>query len=233
MSLVYNKKLSHSAGHRKRACDKLIKAGYENLFDYEIVELMLFLIFKRKDVKPLAKTLINKFRTIDGVLNATMEQLLEVEGVGENAFRAIKIINGIVKASLKSRIMKRDSIECFEDVISYCKVNMKHLVIEELRVIFLNAVNEVIADDVLQEGDIDSVEICPRSIMKKCLENGAKGVILVHNHPSGDPTPSVNDVYTTMKIKEAANTLGIVIVDHIIIGGERYVSLKTLNLLGK
>ncbi|MDR1609494.1 MAG: DNA repair protein RadC [Holosporales bacterium] len=223
---------SRCEGHRKRAKHKLETVGHDNLLDYEIVELMLFLIFKRKDVKQLAKILIERFKTIDGILNATKNQLLSVEGVGPSTVDAIRIIDSVVKSSLKSRIMKRDSIECFDDVVAYCKANMKHLVAEELRVIFLNETNCVIADETLNEGNIDSVTVNPRNIIGRCIDNGAKGIILVHNHPSGDPTPSANDIYTTKRLKEVTRLLEISIVDHIIIGGDRYISFKSLGLLG-
>lgn len=221
----------HSEGHRKRACDKLLNIGYEKLYDYEIVELMLFLIFKRKDVKPIAKELIKHFGTIDRILNASKSDLLKIDGIGESSFNAIKIINGVVLASLKSKILKKDHIECFDDVVNYCKLNMKNLISEELRVIFLNAINEVISDEVMQKGDVDSVDIYPRSIAKRCLEIGAKGIIIVHNHPSGDPTPSKNDVYTTRRISEALSIFNVNLQDHIIIGGDRFISFKTLDLL--
>jgi DNA repair protein RadC len=223
----------HQIGHRSRIRNKLVSSGDQSLYDYEIVELMLFWVFKRKDVKPLAKTLIDRFKTIDKILNARSEELLEIDGIGESAVNTIKVINGIVKASLKSKIVNTSTIECFDDVIDYCKINMKNLVAEELRVIFLNTINKVVADDVVQSGDIDSMDVCPRNIIKRCLDHGAKAVILVHNHPSGDPTPSVQDVYTTKKIVEALNVFDIKLHDHIIIGGDRYISFKTLNLLEK
>jgi DNA repair protein RadC len=218
-------------GHRRRAKQKLAIAGVDNLFDYEIVELMLFLIFKRQDVKQLAKDLLNKFKTIDGILNAPKKQLLEMKGIGPSTIEAIQIISGVTKAALKSKIMKKSSIENFDDVIAYCKINMKHLVAEELRIIFLNTLNAVIADEVLQAGDIDSISIHPRNIIGRCIEIGAKGIILVHNHPSGDPTPSANDVYTTKRLRKTARMLDIDLVDHIIIGGDKYISFSILGLL--
>ena len=218
-------------GHRKRAKERLIKFGIETLRDYEIVELMLFLIFKRKDVKPIAKRLLNRFGTIDGILNATFQELTKIEGIGISAFNAIKIINGIVIAAVKSKVIKKKHINCFEDVISYCKLNMKYLVAEELRVLFLNTVNEIMADEVIQKGDLNTVSIYPRMIVKRCIELGANGVILVHNHPSGDPTPSSDDVFTTDKIYKALETLDISLQDHIIIGGDRFVSFKALGIL--
>ncbi len=221
----------HNEGHRKRACDKLISLGYEKLYDYEIVELMLFLIFKRKDVKPIAKDLLQRFGTIDKILNAPKSELIKIDGIGESSINAIKIINGVILASLKSKILKKDHLKCSEDVINYCKLNMKNLISEELRVIFFNAINEVIADEILQKGDVDSVDIYPRSIAKRCLELGAKGVIIVHNHPSGDPTPSKDDVYATRKISEALDVFNISFQDHIIIGGDKFISFKSLGLL--
>jgi DNA repair protein RadC len=176
---------------------------------------------------------MERFKTINGILNATKHQLLTIKGIGPSAVDAIRIIDSVVKSSLKSRIMKRDSIECFDDVIAYCKINMKHLVTEELRIIFLNAANCVIADEILNEGNIDSVVVNPRNIVGRCINNEAKGIIIVHNHPGGDPTPSANDIYTTKRLKEAAKLLDINIVDHIIIGGDRYISFKALNLLGR
>lgn len=221
----------HYEGHRKRAREKLMDLGAEKLKDYEIVELMLFLIFKRKDVKPLAKTLLQKFGTIDRILISPKTELMKVEGVGEKTAEAIKIINGIVIASLKSKVINRNHINCFDDVIAYCKLNMKNLISEEIRVLFLNAVNEIIADEVIQKGDVNSVEIYPRMIAQRCLELGATGVILIHNHPSGDPTPSGNDIFATKQILKALMVFDITLQDHIIIGGDRFISIKTLGLI--
>ncbi|MDR1390926.1 MAG: DNA repair protein RadC [Holosporales bacterium] len=215
----------------QKVCEKFLNFGQETLYEYEIIELMLFLIFKNRNIKSISKNLIKKFETIDRILNASKPDLMNVDGIEENEANAIKIINGVVKATLKSRIMKRNHLDCFEDVINYCKINMKNLISEELRVIFLNAMNEVIADEILQNGDIDSVNICPRTVVKRCLEVGAKGLILVHNHPSRDPTPSANDVYITGKIISALDVFEISLHDHIIIGGDRFISFKALDLL--
>jgi DNA repair protein RadC len=219
------------SGHRKRILEKLINHGYETLFDYEIAEIMLFLIFKRKDTKTLAKNLIKKFGTIDRILSATKEDLLSIDGIGESTFRGIKIVNAIVMASLKGRIIKKCVIECFDDVIRYCKAHMKNLLSEEFRILLLNGVNEIICDNTVYKGSIDAVNACPREIVRKCIEYGAKGLILIHNHPSGNPTPSANDVITTKRIKEATDVFGISLYDHIIIGGDRHTSFKKLRLL--
>ena len=218
------KQKPHYVGHRRRAREKLLR-------DYEIIELMLFLIFKRKDVKPLAKELLLRFQTIDKILNAPKTELLKVNGIGERTVEAIKIINGIAVSALKSRIINRNHINCFDDVINYCKLNMKNLVAEELRVLFLNSVNEIIADEVLQKGDVDTVGIYPRMIARRCLELGASGVILIHNHPSGDPTPSREDIFTTKRIVAALSVFEISLQDHLIIGDNRHISFKTLGIL--
>lgn len=221
----------HYLGHRQRTKEKLLEFGIENFQDYEAVELMLFLIFKRKDVKPLAKELIKRFQTIDKILDASIPDLLQIKGIGKNAAESIKIMRGVVLATLKSKAIKYTSINCLNDVIDYCKIDMKNLVMEELRVLFLNAINEIIADEILQKGDVDSVGVYPRMIAKRCIEVGAKGIILVHNHPSGDPTPSQDDVFMTKLIREALNVFEIKIHDHIIIGRDKFISLKNLALL--
>ena len=229
--MLVAKQKSYYVGHRQRAREKLLKFGADSLRDYEIVELMLFLIFKRKDVKPLAKRLIERFKTVDTILSAPLTELTKIEGIGQTSAEAIKIINGIFVAAIKSRLIKKKHINCFEDVINYCKVNMKNLIAEELRVIFLNSINEIIADEVMQKGDINAVKIYPRMIARRCLELGANGIILIHNHPSGDPTPSREDIFTTKQISKALSVFEMFLQDHIIIGGDRFVSFKTLELL--
>jgi DNA repair protein RadC len=218
-------------GHRKRIFQKL-ESNHSTLFlDYEIVEMMLFLVFKRKDTKPIAKALMEKFGTIDKILSATKDSLMEVSGVGENAVNAFKIIEIVAKSLLRSRIMKKNVIGCFDDVLRYCMLHMKNLTSEEFRILLLNGVNEIICDEIIQKGGIDSVDISPREILKLCIEKGATGFILVHNHPSGDPTPSVDDVYATKRIKEAADVFNIQLYDHIIIGIDKYISFRNLKII--
>ncbi|MDR0640229.1 MAG: DNA repair protein RadC [Holosporales bacterium] len=226
----HDQKILHE-GHRERVYEKLMYNGYSTMLDYEIVELILYLVFKRQDTKPIAKTLIKRFGTVDKILSASPQDLLSIEGVGKAAVHAIKIIDAVIKSSLQSKIIKRSIIECFDDVLKYCRTNMQNLTAEEFRILFLNGVREVIGDEVVRKGTIDSVEVCPREIVRQCIEKGAKGFILVHNHPSGDPTPSVNDVYVTKRIKEAADIFGIDLHDHIVIGDCKHVSFRTLGLI--
>lgn len=218
-------------GHRERLCNRLIKASNDNLQDYEIVELMLFLIFKRKDTKSLAKTLLQRFGSIDKIIAASKSDLLQIDGVGESTFKAIKIIEAVLNSILKAKFSKRKIIACFEDVVNYCEYNMKILTFEQLRVIYLNNVDEIIGDEVVQKGGLDEVQVDPREIIKKAIEFGANGVVLVHNHPSGDPTPSVGDVQSTKRIQKALAVFDIKLFDHIVIGRTRHISFRSLLLL--
>lgn len=218
-------------GHRKRVVHKLLSYGSDFFSDYEIVELMLFLIFKRKDTKQLAKHLLFKFKNINNILNAEDTDLLKIKGIGVSTCNAFKIINTIVKNSLKTKIQNQNVIMCFADIVSYCSNIMKHLVYEEFHVILLDLKNTIIKDIVLQKGTIDTVEIYPREVVKECIKAGAKSIILVHNHPSGDTIPSANDIYTTKKINEAISIFNIILFDHIIIGKDKYTSFRDLKLI--
>jgi DNA repair protein RadC len=210
---------------------KLEKYGVESLQDYEIVEMLLFLAFKMKDTKTLAKILIKKFGTLNEVLHAKKEDILAINGLGVNTYNAFKIVDATVKAVLKDKIMKKNAVECFEDVISYCKINMKQLTIEELRIIYLNGAGVIIGDEVIQKGTIDTVELYAREILKQCIKIGAKGIILVHNHPSNDPTPSANDIICTKKMKEVCEIFNIDLLDHVIISSDKYIYFKNLLIL--
>ena len=222
---------NYNNGHRQRIIKKLKQNGFEQFEDYEIVELMLFLIFKRKDTKPIAKILLEKFKTIDNILNATDEELMQINGIGKSTCNSFKIINSIIKSVLKSKIINKNVITCFNDVINYIKLNMQNLNSEEVRLLLLNSKNIIIDDILIQKGSIDYVEIYPQEILKHCISRGAKSIILIHNHPSGDPTPSTNDIYITNKIQDATSVFNITVFDHIIIGGDQYISFRNLNLL--
>lgn len=221
----------YNFGHRKRVIEKLKNHGYEQFNDYEIVELMLFLVFKRIDTKPMAKQLLKRFKTINNILNASDEDLMQIPGIGKSTCNAFKIINNIVKFVINSKIMNKNIIECFNDVINYIKINMRDLNNEEVRILLLNNKNIIIDDVIIQKGSIDYVEIYPQEILKQCINKCAKSIILIHNHPSGNPSPSTQDIYITNKIQEATSLFNITLFDHIIIGGDKYVSFRSLNLL--
>lgn len=218
-------------GHRQRILRKLNRYGYEQFADYEIIEMMLFLIFRRKDTKPLAKRLLERFKSLSGILKADMQSLLEVEGVGSAVCDGIRIINMLIKATSKSQLYTSPIIHCLSDVLNYAKTHMINLSHEEVRIIFLDNKNFVIDDRVIQQGSIDKVAIYPREIVKLCLQNGSNSFIIIHNHPSGDPTPSLNDQYVTNKIAEICKVLKINMLDHIIISKSQYTSFKALGLL--
>lgn len=219
------------SGHRRRMIQKMLENDSEALNDYEIVEMLLFLVFKRKDTRTAAKILLKKFGNIGNIINASQQEITSIEGMGNKAYESFQIIKAVIHALLKEKIVSKVAIECFDDVIEYCRSNMKYLNHEELRIIFLNGAGHIIKDKIIQKGTIDAVEVYTREIMKKCLEFGAKGIILIHNHPSGDPTPSGNDIICTTKIKEACDIFNISLVDHVIVGGDKYISFKNLLML--
>lgn len=229
--LKANEKIEYQIGHRQRMMQKMLKHGSETMHNYEVVEMLLFLIFKRKDTRTLAKILLQKFGTIGAILNASQKEIVSINGLGNKAYEAFHIIKSVINATLQEKIISKTALTCFDDVITYCCNNMKYLQHEELRVIFLNGTGNIIKDKVVQQGTVDTVEIYTREIIKKCLEFGAKGIILVHNHPSGDPTPSGNDLICTAKIKEACDVFNISLLDHVIIGKDKHVSFKNLLIL--
>ncbi len=216
-------------GHRKRVYSKLAEKSY--MHDYEVVEMMLFLIFKRKDTKDIAKILLNKFGSIANVLNAPKHDLLEIHGIGESTYNAFSIIKAVINAYNKERIQKTDILRCYDDVLKYLQSNMNYLKYEELRILFLNNANHLIKDEVMQNGTIDSINVDNRQIIQKCIEIGAKAIILVHNHPSNDPTPSKKDITTTRLIIESCAIFDIIVVDHIIVSANRSISFRNLGLL--
>ena len=191
--------------------------------------MMLFLAIKRKDVKPLAKKLIDNFGSVHRILNASRAELLNVKGVGNSIVNVIKTINIILNASIKDRVEKQSVIECLDDVITlsknYCLDN------ECLCLVLLNNINEVIKFEKTNEGDVSAVNFSTRLIVKKCIEFGARKVILIHNHPSGDPTPSSQDIYSTKRIIEALEIFDIKLFDHVIIGKGRYISFRTIGVI--
>ena len=217
-------------GHRKRVYNKLDEKAY-GLYDYEVVEMMLFLVFKRQDTKELAKMLLNRFGSISGILNANKHELLELKNIGQATYNAFSIIKTVIAAYNKEKIKKINILQCYDDVLIYLNTNMAHLKHEELRILFLNNANHLVKDEIMQNGTLDSVEINNRQIIQKCIEIGAKAIILVHNHPSNDPTPSKNDIKMTRIVSESCAIFNIAVLDHIIVSKTRSVSFKSLGLL--
>ncbi len=222
---------NHMAGHRERLRTRFKKSGADALQDYELLELVLFRAIPRRDVKPLAKELISKFGGFAEVLGAPIERLTEVKGVSQNVALDLKIIQASAIKLTQERVLGRPVIASWSDLLAYCRAAMADEKTELFRILFLDKKNILIADEVQQRGTVDHTPVYPREVVKRALELGASAIILVHNHPSGDPTPSRADVEMTKKIVDAAKPLGIKVHDHLIVGAQLQASFKTLGLL--
>ncbi|MCK5041939.1 MAG: DNA repair protein RadC [Sphingomonadales bacterium] len=221
----------HYHGHRQRLKDRFLKSGAGALADYELLELVLCLAIPRRDVKPLAKELLDRFGNFAEVINADNERLKEINGIGDNAVVALKLVrDGAVKLT-QENIIDRPMLSSWSALIDYCRASMAYNKTEQFRILFLDKKNVLIADEVQQEGTVDHTPVYPREVIKRALELGASALLLVHNHPSGDPTPSRADIEMTREIAEAGKKLGVKVHDHIIMGRSGHVSFKTLNLL--
>ncbi len=223
--------VSHTAGHRERLRDRFRKAGLDGVQDYELLELLLFRAIPRRDVKPLAKTLIATFGSFAEVLGAAPERLADVKGMSQNIITDLKIVHATAIKLGQERIMNRPIISSWQDLITYCRTAMAEEKTELFRILFLDRKNILMADEVQQRGTVDHTPVYPREVVKRSLELGASAIILVHNHPSGDPTPSAADIEMTCRIKDAAKPLGITIHDHLIIGKSKNSSFKQMGLL--
>lgn len=221
----------HYHGHRQRLKDRFLKSGAGSLADYELLELVLCLAIPRRDVKPLAKALLERFGNFAEVINADADRLKEINGIGDNAVVALKLLrDGAVKLT-QENIIDRPLLSSWTALIDYCRASMAYKKTEQFRILFLDKKNVLIADEIQQEGTVDHTPVYPREVIKRALELGASAILLVHNHPSGDPTPSRSDIEMTKEIAEAGKKLSVKLHDHIIMGKSGYVSFKTLNLL--
>ncbi|WP_187970974.1 RadC family protein [Aquibium microcysteis] len=221
----------HYAGHRERLRDRFVQAGADALADYELLELLLFRAIPRADTKPLAKALIDRFGSFAEVLGAPPRLLGEVKGVGPAVALEIKIAAAAAERMLKSTIRGRQVLTSWSAVIDYCRAAMAFETREQFRILFLDKKNALIADEVQQTGTVDHTPVYPREIVRRALELSSTAIILVHNHPSGDPTPSRADIEMTKLIVDSARPLGISVHDHIIIGKSGHASLKGLQLM--
>ncbi len=221
----------HYQGHRQRLKDKFNSAGADTFADYELLELVLFQAIPRTDTKPLAKYLIERFGSIQGVFAAPEALLKEISGVGDTVVHVLKLHQATQRRCLREAIQKTNVLQSWQQVIDYCTATMAFDDVEQLRVLYLDQKNQVLDDIVQQTGTVNHTPIYPREVMKRALEVGATALILVHNHPSGDPTPSRADIDLTVKIQRIAEELGITLHDHIIIGKGRHSSLKSLGVI--
>lgn len=222
---------AHYHGHRDRLRTRYRDHGDTALADYEILELLLFRLIPRRDTKPIAKALLERFGTLAGVFGASPALLQEVKGIGEAVAFDLKLISTVAHRTLKSELKGKQVLASWSSVIDYCHAAMAHETREQFRILFLDKRNALIADEVQQTGTVDHTPVYPREVVKRALELSATALILVHNHPSGDPTPSRADIEMTKMIIDTAKPLGITVHDHIIIGKDGHASLKGLRLI--
>jgi DNA repair protein RadC len=221
----------HYAGHRERLRERFRKGGGTALNDYEFLELILFRAMPRRDVKPIAKALIARFGSFAEVLAARPERLGEIQSLGDAAITELKIVEAAARRLAQNSIEKRRSLSSSSLVLEYCRTAMAYIDHEEFRILFLDKKNQLLADEVQGIGTVDHAPVYPREIMRRALELSATAIILVHNHPSGDPSPSTADIAMTMQIAQLGKALNIVVHDHLIIGRQRHASFKGLQLL--
>ncbi len=220
-----------SAGHRERLRERFLKGGADAMPDYELLELTLFAAIPRRDTKPLAKALLARFGSFAEVIAAPRARLMDVKGCGESVASHLKIVEAAAQRLAKTRVIGRPALSSWAALLDYCTAAMAREQTEAFRVLFLDRKNILIADEVQNRGTIDHTPVYPREIVKRALELGASSLILVHNHPSGDPTPSRADIEMTREIASAAKALHIAVHDHLVIGRGGHASFKSLGLL--
>ena len=211
--------------------ERFKQGGAEALPDYELLELVLFRSSPRADTKPVAKALIAKFGTFAEVIGAPMERLMEVKGVGESVAADLKLVQASAVRLARGEVAQRPLLANFNAIVDYCRAAMAFHEREQFRILFVDKKNQLIADEVQQEGTVDHTPVYTREVIKRALELSATAIVLVHNHPSGDPTPSIADIDMTKKIVSAGKELGVVIHDHLIIGRKGHVSFKGLGII--
>src|SRR5262245_48479320 len=220
-----------TSGHRERLRARFLKGGADAMPDYELLEMTLFAALPRRDTKPLAKALLARFGTFAEVIAAPRARLMEIKGVGENVANHLKIVEAAAHRLAKTKIMGRPALSSWSALLDYCTAAMARSETEEFRVLFLDRKNCLIVDEVQNRGTVDHTPVYPREIIKRALELTATAIILVHNHPSGDPTPSKSDILMTREIVAAAKALSIAVHDHLVIGRAGHASFKSLGLL--
>jgi DNA repair protein RadC len=219
-------------GHRQRMRDKLLAQGGAGLADYELLEMLLFLAFKQGDTKPLAKALINRYGSLAAVISAPADELRTLRGVGPHAATALKLMQEAALRLARAELLERPVLGNWDRLMDYLQAAMAHEATEQVRVLYLDTRNRLLADEVQGRGTVNHTPVYPREVVKRALALHATAMILVHNHPSGDPTPSREDIEMTQEVKRAATALGIVLHDHVIVGRGRWTSLRQEGLMG-
>ncbi|CAN5314107.1 DNA repair protein RadC [soil metagenome] len=218
-------------GHRSRLRGRLLEQGGDALLDHELIEYLLALAIPRRDTKPLAKALLREFGGIGGLLSADAQALLRVDGVGETAAAAIRIVQATALRLLKADVIDKPVLASWQALLDYLRADMAYLGIERVRVLHLNSKNILIREEIMSEGSIDQAAVHVREVIRRAIDIGSTSLILVHNHPSGDPQPSRADIQLTRDIVEAGRRLNISVHDHIIVGTNGYSSLRALGLM--
>ncbi len=221
----------HFHGHRDRLKARFRETGPDSLADYELLELILFQAVPRRDTKPIAKALLARFGSFSEVLAAPEALLTEVEGVGEFVATHLKVTQAAAQRFARDGLKDRPLLASWSAVIDYCRAAMAYETREQFRILFLDKRNALIADEVQQVGTVDHTPVYPREVVRRALELSATAIVLVHNHPSGDPTPSRADIQMTQTIVDTAKPLGIAVHDHIIVGRSGHASLRALKLM--
>lgn len=221
----------HYWGHRKRLRERFFTGGHEPMPEYEILELLLFNAIERIDVKPLAKRLLAEFGDLNGVVAASEHRLMKVDGATAKVYLQLRIAEAFAQRMGQAKVLKREAVSSWDDLITYCRTSMAHRETEQFRMLFLDRKNVIVADEAQAAGTVDHVPVYPREVAKRALELNASAVIMVHNHPSGDPTPSPQDITVTEAVNQACQSIGVTIHDHVIIGKELEFSFKSEGLL--
>ena len=228
---VTGKQPSYIKDHRQRLRARFVAGGADPLPDYELLELVLFRAIPRRDVKPLARALMDRFGDFNRVVSAPEARLRDVSGVGDAVIVELKIIEAAAQRLARAKVLKRHVVSSWDALLDYCHTTMAHRETEQFRVLYLDRKNVLIADEAQATGTVDHVPVYPREVAKRALELNASALILVHNHPSGDPTPSPADLDMTQQIIRACEVLGLTLHDHLIIGKSTELSFKSAGYL--
>lgn len=222
---------AHLEGHRDRLRGRFLRTGQEGLADHEMLELLLFGVIARRDTKEIARALLSRFRSLTGIIGAPLQDLMQVSGVGEAVAIHLKAVHALLVRSVHEEVTAQPVLSSWSSVLNYLKVRLEGATREEFRVLFLDKKHRLILDEKMGDGTVDQAPVYPREIARRALELSASSVILSHNHPSGDPSPSGSDVAMTREVINALKPLAVTVIDHIIVGRDGTRSLKALGLI--
>jgi len=221
----------HFLGHRERLREKFLEQGPDALADYEIIELLLTLARPRIDCKPIAKALLKQFGTLPALMAANPDTLRSVDGVGDSTVVALKLVQAAAQRMLKREVLDKPVLDSWNKVLDYCHSVMAHQREEQLRLFFLDGRNSLVADEMQSKGTVNHTPLYVREVVKRALELGASALIMAHNHPTGDPSPSRDDIALTREVRNALKAVGVSLHDHVIIGRKGHVSLRSMNVI--